>query len=82
MTDQERIIYFEGQLTTALARIAELEARLSSYCNNCGTDLANHDFIFQSRRQVVDTPPMVPQTTEYQCCDRLAAQLSQQTFLP
>jgi transposase len=126
MTDQERISHLEGQLSTALARIAELEAQLlgrkggknstnshtppsvdlkrknrslrqksdkpkggqrghkghtlemsdtphnieplyPSYCNNCGTDLADHAFSLQSRRQVIDIPPIVPRITEYQC---------------
>lgn len=126
MTDAERIPYLEGQLSNALARIAELEAQLlrvkgkkdsnnshtppsvdlkrknkslrqksgkpkggqkghkghtlemsdtpdtieflyPSYCNNCGTDLADHIFRLQSRRQVTDIPPIVPEITEYRC---------------
>ena len=126
MTEQELISYLEGQLSTALARISELEALLlrrngsknsnnshtppsadlrrknkslreksdkpkggqkghkghtlemsdtpdnteplyPSYCTRCGTDLAGHTFTVESRRQVIDIPPIIPQTTEYQC---------------
>jgi transposase len=126
MTEQERISDLEGQLSHALARIAELELLLlkkigsknsknshtppsadlsrknkslrqksdkppggqkghkghtlqmsdepdktevlyPSYCNRCGADLQGHTFSLQSRRQVIDTPPIIPQVTEYQC---------------
>jgi transposase len=36
------------------------------YCNNCGRSLEGSSFLLQSRRQVIDIPPIVPVTTEYQ----------------
>lgn len=37
-----------------------------NYCNNCGRSLEGSSFELVARRQVIDLPPIVPVTTEYQ----------------
>ena len=37
------------------------------FCNVCGQDLQNSIFEFLQSRQVIEIPPIVPITTEYQC---------------
>jgi transposase len=37
-----------------------------AFCNQCGSSLAGADFKLVARRQVIDIPPIVPATTEYQ----------------
>lgn len=36
------------------------------FCNSCGRSLSGSDFTLVSRRQVIDIPPIIPTTTEYQ----------------
>jgi transposase len=38
-----------------------------NFCNVCGNSLTDSDFELKIRRQVIDIPPIVPITTEYQC---------------
>lgn len=125
MTDKERILDLEGQLSKALARITELEALIMQlttvktsknshnppssdkarknqslreksgkpvggqkghkghtlkmvdthvvvepliplYCTACGASLSAKTFALESRRQVIDIPPIIPVVTEYQ----------------
>lgn len=37
----------------------------SNYCRNCGGSLSDSDFVLQSKRQVVDIPPVKPVYHEY-----------------
>jgi len=37
-----------------------------NYCNKCGRSLEGSSFELVARRQVIDIPPIVPVTTEYQ----------------
>lgn len=37
-----------------------------NYCNKCGRSLEGSSFELEARRQVIDIPPIVPVTTEYQ----------------
>jgi transposase len=50
----------------------EIIKLVPEYCNNCGSSLSNAVEEFQSKRQVVDIPPVHPIITEYQkyrkCC--------------
>jgi transposase len=38
----------------------------SNYCNSCGADLKTETFVLQSKRQVINLPPITPIYTEYQ----------------
>jgi transposase len=38
-----------------------------SFCNNCGASLLERPTELVARRQVIDIPPIIPLTTEYQC---------------
>ena len=38
-----------------------------NFCNNCGNSLSDLNFKLNARRQVIDIPPIMPITTEYQC---------------
>jgi transposase len=44
-----------------------IEPLYPSFCNKCGSDLSTSTFRPQSRRQVIDIPPIIPEITEYQC---------------
>lgn len=37
------------------------------FCNNCGASLLERPTEIVARRQVIDIPPIIPITTEYQC---------------
>ena len=44
----------------------EVERLYPNFCNRCGSSLTGADFKMESRRQVVDIPPLRPFTTEFQ----------------
>ena len=44
-------------------KIIELK---SNFCNTCGSDLSKEDFVLQSKRQVIELPPITPIYEEYQ----------------
>lgn len=45
----------------------QIEKIYSNLCNLCGKSLVDSSFDFLSVRQVIDIPPIVPITTEFQC---------------
>lgn len=45
----------------------KIETLYPNYCNSCGSSLADSNFKLQASRQVIDIPPIVATTTEYQC---------------
>ena len=45
----------------------EIKALYPSFCNNCGASLLERPSELVARRQVIDIPPIIPVTTEYQC---------------
>ena len=44
-----------------------VEELVPDFCNCCGKSLDGSTFDLVARRQVIDIPPIVPVTTEYQC---------------
>jgi transposase len=44
-----------------------IEALYPSFCNTCGASLLERPSELVARRQVIDIPPIIPLTTEYQC---------------
>lgn len=51
------------EMSTRPNEIIELK---SDYCTSCGVDLKAETFVLQTKRQVIDLPPIVPIYTEYQ----------------
>jgi transposase len=57
-----------------------------SYCHACGTSLEGSTFALQSRRQVLDIPPIIPEIREYQCfgttcsCHKVVGELVIRTY--
>lgn len=45
----------------------QIEKIYPNFCNLCGQSLADFNFDLLSVRQVIDIPPIVPITTEFQC---------------
>lgn len=45
----------------------DIKALHPSFCNNCGASLLGCPAELVGRRQVIDIPPIIPLTTEYQC---------------
>ena len=43
------------------------EKLYADFCNQCGASLTGASFSLVERRQVIDIPPILPITTEYQC---------------
>jgi len=59
-----------------------IETHCPSFCTCCGNDLSTIPAIFVGRRQVIDTPPIIPVVTEHQlfnkCCK--CGNLNQSSF--
>ena len=59
-----------------------IETHCPSFCTCCGEDLSTIPAIFVGRRQVIDTPPIIPVVTEHQlfnkCCK--CGNLNQSSF--
>ena len=45
----------------------EIIRLVPQYCNKCGADLEEHEVILDSKRQLIEIPPITPKYIEYQC---------------
>jgi transposase len=45
----------------------EIIRLVPQYCNKCGADLEGREVILDSKRQLIEIPPITPKYVEYQC---------------
>ncbi|MCL6101624.1 MAG: IS66 family transposase [Bacteroidetes bacterium] len=72
----------EGTTLRMVANPDIIETHCPSFCTCCGEDLSTIPAIFVGKRQVIDTPPIIPVVTEHQlfnkCCK--CGHLNQSSF--
>jgi transposase len=57
----------EGHTLEMSTNPDEIQELHPSFCNTCGASLLGRPTELVARRQVIDIPPIIPVTTEYQC---------------
>ena len=72
----------EGTTLRMVTNPDMIQTHCPSFCTCCGEDLSTMPAIFVGRRQVIDTPPIIPVVTEHQlfnkCCK--CGHLNQSSF--